>query len=126
MNILFVDDDTDDKEIFLEAINSINSEIECESATNGEEALIKLDTLPELPDYIFLDINMPVMDGKSFLMAIRKNSKLKNIPVVIYSTTEDKEEIKSFQSLGAAYIGKPTSFEILKKSLSKYLLSPSA
>jgi CheY-like chemotaxis protein len=121
MNILFIDDDMDDKEIFFEAINAINPDIECESATNGEEALEKLETGTALPHYIFLDINMPIMDGKSFLMAIKKISKLKHIPIVIYSTTEDQEEIKKLRALGAEYIGKPTSFEILKRSLSKYL-----
>jgi CheY-like chemotaxis protein len=124
MTILFIDDDTDDKEIFLEAINAIDPEIECESATNGQEALIMLESGADLPQYIFLDINMPVMDGKAFLQAIKERNRLKNIPVVIYSTTEDKEEIKKLRSLGAEYIGKPTSFEVLKKSLSKYLASP--
>jgi CheY-like chemotaxis protein len=120
MNILFVDDDMDDKEIFLEAINAINPDIECESATNGEEALKKLETGTILPNYIFLDINMPVMDGRSFLIAIKKINKLRHIPVVIYSTTRDHEEIKNLRALGAEYIGKPASFEILKQSLSKY------
>jgi CheY-like chemotaxis protein len=124
MNILFVDDDTDDKDIFFEAINAINPEIECDSATNGEEALKMLEANPNLPQFIFLDINMPVMDGKSFLQAIRSHDRLKHIQVVIYSTTEDKEEIRSLSSLGADYIGKPTSFEILKQSLTKYFLKP--
>jgi CheY-like chemotaxis protein len=121
MNILFIDDDSDDKDIFFEAINAINPEIECDSATNGEEALQMLESGPSLPHYIFLDINMPVMDGKSFLMAIKKNSRLKSIPVVVYSTTADQKEIKELRLLGADYIGKPTSFEVLKQSLSKYL-----
>src|SRR5687768_17487610 len=121
MNILFIDDDTDDKDIFFEALNAINPEIECDSATNGREALEKLESGSYLPQYIFLDINMPIMDGKSFLVAIRNSHKLKHIPVVIYSTTEDKEEIKALRSLGAEYLGKPTSFEVLKKSLIKYL-----
>jgi CheY-like chemotaxis protein len=124
MNILFIDDDADDKDIFFEAINAINPDIECDAVTNGEEALQMLQSVSTLPQYIFLDINMPVMDGKSFLMAIRKNNRLKNIPVVIYSTTEDPKEIKELSSLGASYIGKPTSFEVLKRSLSKYLQQP--
>jgi CheY-like chemotaxis protein len=123
MNILFVDDDTDDKDIFFEAINDIDPEIECKVARNGKEALEVLLSETALPRYIFLDINMPVMDGRAFLLEIKKNKKLRDIPVVIYSTTEDKEEIKRLKALGAEYIGKPTSFEVLKRSLAKYLAS---
>jgi CheY-like chemotaxis protein len=121
MDILFVDDDTDDKDIFFEAINDINPEIECTVARNGKEALEVLLSESPLPRYIFLDINMPVMDGRAFLLEIKKVKKLRDIPVVIYSTTEDKEEIKRLKALGAEYLGKPTSYEVLKRSLSKYL-----
>jgi CheY-like chemotaxis protein len=122
MKILFVDDDTDDKEIFFEAITEINPDVQCDVASNGAEALEKLQLQDVLPRYIFLDINMPIMDGKSFLIAIRGISRLKHIPVVIYSTTGEKEKIRELTSLGAEYIGKPTSFEVLKKSLAKYLI----
>jgi CheY-like chemotaxis protein len=124
MYILFIDDDTDDKEIFLEAIRELDPEIHCESASNGAEALELLMQQDALPRYIFLDINMPVMDGKSFLEEMKANNRLKNIPVIIYSTTRDEHELSKLRALGADYIGKPASFEVLKKLLSVYLLPP--
>jgi CheY-like chemotaxis protein len=122
MRILFVDDDADDKDIFLEAINEIDPDILCDVATNGEEALTKLQSQDFLPEYIFLDINMPIMDGKSFLVTIKKIDRLKDVPVIIYSTTQEKHQIRELTSLGAEYIGKPTSYEVLISSLSKYLV----
>lgn len=121
MRILFVDDDTDDKDIFFEALSDINPNIECHVACNGEEALRFLQDKPA-PQFIFLDINMPIMDGKTFLIKLKSDSQLKGIPVVIYSTTEDTDEIKQLKDLGADYIGKPTSFEKLKMSLNRYLM----
>jgi CheY-like chemotaxis protein len=121
MYILFIDDDTDDKEIFLEAIHELNPDVHCESASNGAEALEILMQQDALPRYIFLDINMPIMDGKSFLEEIKADNRLKNIPVVIYSTTSDQHELSELRTLGADYIGKPASFEVLKKLLSVYL-----
>jgi CheY-like chemotaxis protein len=124
MYILFIDDDTDDKEIFLEAIHELNPDVHCESASNGAEALEILMQQDALPRYIFLDINMPIMDGKSFLEEIKADNRLKNIPVVIYSTTSDQHELSELRTLGADYIGKPASFEVLKKLLSVYLRVP--
>jgi CheY-like chemotaxis protein len=124
MYILFIDDDADDKEIFLEAIHDLDPNIHCESAANGAEALEMLMTSDTLPRYIFLDINMPVMDGKSFLEEIKTDDRLKNIPVIIYSTTQHAHELTKLRALGADYIGKQPSFEVLKKSLSVYLLAP--
>lgn len=101
MLILIVDDDLDDITLFCDAIREIDAESECMLAKNGKEALILLETLDELPDIIFLDINMPIMNGKEFLLIGKQHSRLKDIPIVMYSTTNKVKEIEEFYRLGA-------------------------
>jgi CheY-like chemotaxis protein len=121
MNILLIDDDEDDREIFLEAVKTINPSIHCNVVNSATEAFSVLVNAPSLPRYIFLDMNMPLMDGRTCLRQIKKDTRYKDINVVIYSTTSDKEEINVFRYLGADYIHKPDSFDELLRSLSKYL-----
>jgi CheY-like chemotaxis protein len=81
---------------------------------NGMDALQWLNEATTPPDYIFLDINMPVMDGKECLVEIRKNPRLKEIPVIIYSTASEPREIATLYFLGASsYITKPRSYNEL-------------
>ena len=112
---MIIDDDPDDREFFQEALNSIDSSARCLTALNGEDALVKLsDSTGHLPDYIFLDLNMPRMDGKSFLREMMKDFKLKHIPVTIFSTSSDPRDLKETQDLGAVhYIVKPYDFNKL-------------
>jgi CheY-like chemotaxis protein len=101
MLILIVDDDADDITLFFDAIQEIEADAKCLLAKNGREALILLENLPELPDIIFLDINMPIMNGKEFLLIGKQHSRLKDIPIVMYSTTNKVKEIEEFYRLGA-------------------------
>ena len=68
--VLLVDDDLEEHEIFGQALKKFNSDIEFISAMNGKHALKFLKQ--ELPDWIFLDVNMPVMNGIETLYAIKK------------------------------------------------------
>src|SRR5204863_3105714 len=99
MTILIVDDDPEDISLFCEAIHEIDSFFKCIAAKNGNEALQLLSKLAKLPDYIFLDINMPGMNGFECLSEIKKNPKLENIPVVMHSSTLSKEEINKSKEL---------------------------
>jgi len=81
--IMFVDDDPDDVKIFGEAVKEVDSEINFLSASSGTKALEILGTRKELPDFIFLDVNMPRMNGMQFLEAIKKDKKFSGIPVVM-------------------------------------------
>src|SRR5215216_7180747 len=103
------DDDADDQEIFKEALSEIDKSIRCLTASSGEEALSKLTGgLKPLPDYIFLDLNMPRMDGLQCLTEIKKIKILKNIPVIIYSTSSAQKDVEETRKLGADYfITKP-------------------
>lgn len=119
MTILHADDDKDDRELLSEALERIDPAIACIAAQDGKEALRILETNKTLPDYIFMDVNMPVMDGKKCLTELKRNKKLKDIPVVIYSTTSNLEEIIQLYELGACdFLSKANSFSELCVSLS--------
>jgi CheY-like chemotaxis protein len=100
MVVLYVDDDPEDIEIFIEAVKECDQSTKCLVAQNGKQAMNILHANP-LPDFVFLDINMPVINGRILLAEIRKDSKFKNIPVIMYSTTMDKREIEEYKKMGA-------------------------
>jgi CheY-like chemotaxis protein len=123
MKILLIDDDKDDQEIFCEAVRKISPDIYCELADNGQEALTLLQSYPdrEMPELVFLDINMPIMDGRETIGAIRSNLRLRNLQVIMYSTSNNVDEIIWFQQMGAKYITKPSDFDFLVRILSGHL-----
>jgi CheY-like chemotaxis protein len=116
---LIVDDDDDDRDFFCEAVIEIDPSAKCETARNGEHALAKLrNGIKQLPDFIFLDINMPRMDGWQCLTELKGEKKLENIPVIIISTSSSQNDIDKAQQLGAFYfLTKPSNFEKLKKEI---------
>jgi CheY-like chemotaxis protein len=101
MLVLIVDDDLDDITLFCDAVREIDADSQCMLAKNGREALTLLESMSELPDIIFLDINMPIMNGKEFLLIGKQDSRLKGIPIVMYSTTNKVKEIEEYYRLGA-------------------------
>lgn len=119
---LLIDDDKDDQEIFKLALQDINGQIECITVDNGVEGLEMLeadDTL--VPGYIFLDLNMPRMNGKDCLAALRNIPRLADIPVVIYSTSSDPRDVRETKALGASdYIVKQYSLASLKEILRRF------
>lgn len=125
MVILIVDDDNDDAEFFTEAVNKVDPQIRCWVAKDGKQALHLLNKeLVIPPDFIFLDINMPIMNGRETLTEIKKSTRLRDIPVIMYSTTSDTKEIKSFYDLGAYdFLIKPNNFQKLVEALSSIIVS---
>ncbi|SKA43769.1 Response regulator receiver domain-containing protein [Chitinophaga eiseniae] len=116
--LLLVDDDTDDQELFKLALAELDHPVKCLTAGNGQEALDNLCTHAYRPDLIFLDLNMPLMNGIVFLKRIKDIDHLKNIPVIIYSTSDEPREISAARSMGAVdYITKPTRFDELCRLL---------
>jgi DNA-binding NtrC family response regulator len=109
MSFLIVDDDADDRTLFIEAVREIDKTIECKIANNGEQALKLLrNTGHPLPDFIFLDIRMPRLDGKKCLFEIKNDERLQHIPVIIYTTSRAVEESKELRAMGAFhFITKP-------------------
>ena len=111
-NILFVDDDPDDIKIFGEAVKEVDPKIKFLSASNGVRAMEILGAQKPPPDFIFLDVNMPRMNGIQLLDAVKKNKKFSGIPVVMYSTTKSSEHEKHAKQLGAMYFfTKPIFFD---------------
>ena len=112
--ILLIDDDTDDQEMFTSALAFIDSSIVCSIATNGVEALRQLKNADALPDMIFLDLNMPLMNGAQFLKEAKATNRLREVPIIIYSTASDIRTIEEAKQLGAhQFISKPEKFSEL-------------
>ena len=84
-------------------MKNINTDYECREAQNGAEALKLLRREKQLPDFIFLDLNMPQMDGRECLEELKKDERLKYIPVIIYTTSSFEQDKLITQKLGAAY-----------------------
>jgi CheY-like chemotaxis protein len=118
MVVLNVDDDQEDREFFCDALRQIDASIKCLVAGSGMEALSLLKKQTILPDYIFLDINMPMMDGKQCLRVLKQMPEFQSIPVIMYSTSTDTREIRECYSLGAEdFLIKPHSYEKLVNDL---------
>ena len=119
--VLLVDDDEDDQLYFRDAINEVNPEMQFDIANNGKEALDQIE-IPPPPDLIFLDLNMPIMNGYEFLKLVKDSSKFKNIPVVIVTTSKSKQDIEMSQKLGASlFFTKPSNFSLLVNKLKDVL-----
>ena len=113
MSFLIVDDDADDRMLVIESVREIDDTIECKIARNGEQALELLRNIEiPLPNFIFLDIRMPRLNGKKCLFEIKKDERLKHIPVIIYTTSKAVEESKELRAMGAFhFISKPRNAE---------------
>jgi CheY-like chemotaxis protein len=117
--ILIAEDDADDRFLLRTAFEENGFDDQLHFVENGVELLEYLnqcltDTGQLLPDFILLDLNMPKKDGREALREIKQTAQLKLIPVIIFSTTNNKQEIVRCYELGAnSYITKPNSFEQL-------------
>jgi len=123
LRIVLADDDEDDREIFKLAISKVKVNSDLTLCKNGLE-LIKHLRNPDilLPNIIFLDLNMPGMNGLEALQEIKKDPGLKGITIVIYSTSSSEKDIEvTFLEGANIYIKKPSSFEDLKKILDKVM-----
>ncbi|MFZ6012438.1 MAG: response regulator [Bacteroidota bacterium] len=122
MLVFYVDDDPEDQEIFIEALKTVDPAIDCITANDGKEAYDLLtDYLVILPDIIFLDINMPIMDGLQCLTLLRSDRKIRNIPVIVYSTAGSEDDTKMYQKCGAGYLKKQNNFNDLVEALAEIL-----
>ena len=119
-NILLIDDDTDDQEIFLSAVEMVFDAVNCITFSNAKEALQQLVRRQIAADLIFLDLNMPVMSGQQFLAEFKKLDL--EIPIIILSTTANTATIRQTRELGAVdFITKPDKFDDLVVKLREIL-----
>lgn len=120
-SVLLIDDDIDDRMIFGEVLKELAPDIIYHEAINGEDALLKLND-DIVPDLIFVDLNMPRIDGKQFLAELQQQEHLKHIPVVIYTTSSHESDKKETRELGASYfLTKPNSLHELTRILTDLL-----
>nr|WP_294933024.1 response regulator [uncultured Flavobacterium sp.] len=123
--IYLADDDSDDREFFADALSEIDLDVILKQEHDGMHLMDSLLTLSEseLPDFIFLDINMPGKTGLECLQEIRNLSGgLKEVNIVMLSTSSDPENIRRASELGATfYAVKPSCFERLKSLLEEVL-----
>lgn len=131
-NILIIDDDDEDCDLFTDAVKAVDSSIRCVKVNSCKDALALLST-DYKPNFIFLDLNMPVCDGKGCLLEIRKNKSKNKIPVIIYTSSSRRIDIEEAHDLGAVYvIIKPTALKelcdeilfVLDKGWETHHLSP--
>ena len=124
MKCLLIDDDQDDQEIFEMAVSEISDSIHCVFASDGVEALEELKKDDFMPDCIFIDINMPRMNGIECLEKIKTIRRLQPVPVCMFSTSADPDIVRQTQQLGANdFIVKPASISVLSKLLEQFITS---
>lgn len=122
--LFLVDDDTDDIALFEEVLHEASPATIFQSAKDGEDALQKLNTTTTLPDLIFLDLNMPRMGGKECLAHLKNHDSLRQIPVIMYTTSSLSKDIEETMLSGAiCFITKPSSSNELKHILSSIISS---
>lgn len=117
--ILLIDDDSDDRDFFCEALESLALPCIFNAMPGALQAFYRMDNKEiEKPDIIFLDINMPVIDGWECLKKLKEREEYKSIPVIMYSTSSYLKDINKAARLHAfCFFSKPSSFKELKSSL---------
>lgn len=121
-NLFLAEDDDEDIMFFTDIISDISPDIQISVAKNGIELMSLLKTEKQLPDFIFLDLNMPIKTGFECLKEIRSSEKWKAIKIVILTTSSQREQIKEVYKMGAdLYLQKPNSYSTFRDTLSKCL-----
>lgn len=124
LNILLADDDTDDCIFFKDALDELLIKTNLTTVHDGEQLMIYLGgTSREHIDVLFLDINMPRKNGFECLAEIKQTENLKELPVIIFTTSYDQKVVNSMHESGAHYfIRKPSDFAQFKKIIYQTLL----
>lgn len=114
VTILVADDDEDDRLLIKEAFAGNCPCIKLEFAEDGVELLEQLQNNPKRPSLILLDLNMPRMGGIEALKHIKSDNELKDIPVLVFTTSDDQKVLSESYCAGAnSFITKPNTFERL-------------
>lgn len=112
--ILIVEDDSDDRELLLDALQSANHSVKVRLAESGVEAMDylnqQLSAKAPLPCLIVLDLNMPYMNGKDTFNKIKGDSNLKDIPIVIFTSSLNPNDKEYYKSYGVELISKPFEY----------------
>jgi CheY-like chemotaxis protein len=123
LNILLADDDADDCLFFKEALVELPMSMNLIAVHDGEQLMhLLINETIDLPDILFLDLNMPRKNGFECLSEIKSSEKLKRLPVIVFSTSFEQEVVNRLYSNGAHYfIRKPSEFSQYKKIIQQSL-----
>lgn len=120
--VLLVDDDADDQFFFCDILKETIPNAKCHTSNNGLEAILYLNSTEQLPSIIFLDLNMPFMNGFECLHEIKKDKRFKKIPVVIITTSSNPYDEEKANEMGAVhFFTKPSDYLEYKKQLTEIL-----
>jgi CheY-like chemotaxis protein len=109
--IFLIDDDSEEHIIFKEVLQKVDESSVLLTSLDCEEAIMQMRDPYIVPDIIFLDLNLPGMTGFDCLKELKKIDHLKEVPIVIYTTSTRPEDEQVSNKLGASYfISKPSSF----------------
>ena len=109
---LLADDDADDADMFCEALMRVGPEMQCQTVDNGK-SLFELLSATQFykPDVIFLDINMPIINGWECLKGLKEDARCNDIPAIMYSTSSARKDVEKAYKLGASlFLTKPEDF----------------
>ncbi len=123
ITFLLIDDDEDDRMLFCEALNDVDPVIQCLTEGNGRIMLTKLETQELVrTDIIFVDINMPSINGWEILKKLKQHRDYSDIPVIMYSTSARDFDMNQAQKYGASsFMKKPYDFKSLKLRLAEII-----
>lgn len=122
--ILLVDDDVEDYEILREFFSEAGLTDQVSHIENGRKAIQYLENIQnddQLPRLIILDLNMPILNGTQTLLYLKQTVRFRNIPIIIFSTSENETERRKCLSLGAVdYMVKPLSLEEYQATIRRF------
>jgi CheY-like chemotaxis protein len=111
MKILYADDDPEDRDIFHAVVTEINAAIDVVLVDDGTTAIEALNNMRDVPDAIFLDVNMPLMTGIECVAILRKQDRFKSTRIILYSTTTSELEAYKGMKAGATqFLTKATTY----------------
>lgn len=118
LSILLADDDPVDRELFIEGMNDTGARFQLAEVENGEELLQYLASTASLPDFIILDLNMPIKDGRETLKELKTSETYRHIPVFILSTSNARFDVELACNTGAnLFLVKPHGYKEIVEML---------
>ncbi|MEW6159350.1 MAG: response regulator [Verrucomicrobiota bacterium] len=124
LHLYHIEDDAGDRDLFERAVRKTGLQVKIEGALDGEQALEHLTLAPEsnLPHLILLDLNLPKKDGRELLTELKRDERLKIIPVIVLTTSSSPIDLENCYSHGAAcYLVKPIDFGTLSEMIRRML-----